>query len=499
MISVRPSGSLTGMIAIVISAVLCSLSFPNALTIDGFPLLAWIALVPLLIGLRNIDGKNRLWAGLIFGAVAYGLILQWLWPLHVLGTMLFVLVLTIQPMIFIYFYRETQHPIFNLLYVPSLWVVSEWMRTLFLQGFCFSLGYSQAFVPSMIQSAAWGGTYAVAFVIVLVNSCLYSAIQVPRRRKLYLASALAIVVINFCYGWGHLRDLPGKPLGIAVAGIQANIEPHIKLDPDHFDANIQKHVELTRNIPGTNQADLIVWPETAFPWDVRKDQWWFPQMQQLARDSEAGLVLGTAAIENGRDLNSAFVLDAQGRPSGIYHKNHLIPFCEFCPSPWLRRFPHLSGFDFLAGTEQKVFPLTAGTEISARFGVLICSESCYPKSARRLTDLGADFILVILNDGWFKKPEAIMIHAQNAVLRAVETGRDVVSVGNTGGTFRVSRQGVIGKDELLGLQQAAAGRFAVTQGGHRTIYSRIGDIFAVVCLLFVIMILFFTNRNPFKD
>lgn len=492
------------MIAIVISAVLFSLSFPNALSIYGYPLLAWIALVPLLTGLKIIDGKKRLWAGLVFGTVAYGSILQWLWPLHILGTVLFVLVLTIQPMIFIYFYRETRHPIFNLLYVPSLWVVSEWMRTLFLQGFCFSFGYSQAFVPTMIQSAAWGGTYAVAFLIVLVNVCVSGAFQFRERRRFLLAMALAVIWVNYIYGLATMELVtPIKKLPVWVAGVQANIEPHIKLDPDHFDANIHKHAELTRSILKANKVDLVVWPETAFPWDVRKDPLWFPQMQQLARSSGGVLVLGIAANDNGRDLNSALVLDSEGFSSGIYHKNHLVPFCEYCPvNPVLQgleRLGRLTGYDFLAGREQKVFSLASSADFPADFGVLICSESCYPKAARGLTKLGANFILVILNDGWFKKPEAIMVHAQNAVLRAVETGRDVVSVGNTGGTFRVDRSGVIEKEEFLELQKAGAGRFAVSRGKDQTIYSRIGDIFAVVCFLFVIMILLFTKRNPIKN
>ena len=35
-----------------------------------------------------------------------------------------------------------------------------------------AIGYSQAYHPSLIQSARWGGVYAVGFLIVAVNAAL---------------------------------------------------------------------------------------------------------------------------------------------------------------------------------------------------------------------------------------------------------------------------------------------------------------------------------------
>ena len=123
-----------------------------------------------------------------------------------------------------------------------------------------------------------------------------------------------------------------------------------------------------------------------------------------------------------------------------------------------------------------------------RFGVMICSEVCYPSLARKIIADGAGFAVVVLNDGWFTQPSAIMMHAQNTIMRAVESGLDIVTVGNTGLTGHVTSAGILASQEQLPLQKETYGRFYVSGYAQPTLYDRIGDFFAVSCLLFVIII-----------
>lgn len=479
------------MLAVLTSAILFSLAFPNAFLKYGLGFAAWFALVPFFIGCQNLPLSRRIWRGLIFGLVAYGLILQWLWPLHIAGTMLFVLVLCVQPVIFSLFYFHKPQSLLNLFYIPSLWVVSEWLRTVLLNGFCFSLGYSQAFIPQTAQLASLGGSYAVAFVIVWVNYCLSAAVRFPEQRKFYLGLAVIVFAANFCFGtWKTLQDTHLKS-SIIVAGIQPDIKPHDKLNPNLYHNNIQTHIALTKQALQNGKADLIVWPETAFPWDVLQDPVWHPRIKQLAMDLQTPLMLGAATFQDEKNFNSAVMIDVNGETKGIYHKNHLVPFCEYCPANkffrWMKHLSHLADFDFTAGKTQPIFSLGWRARSSAGFGVLICSESCYPSAARRLAKGGADFVVVMLNDGWFQRPEAMMIHAQNAIMRAIETGRDFVSVANTGWTFHADHHGVV--SSFLPLQQPQSDIFPIVPRENQTLYARIGDIFAAACLLFVIIVL----------
>src|SRR5207253_11081005 len=52
-----------------------------------------------------------------------------------------------------------------LLLAPPLWAACEWARLVVIGQLWNALGYSQAFRPALIQSARFGGVYAVGFLI----------------------------------------------------------------------------------------------------------------------------------------------------------------------------------------------------------------------------------------------------------------------------------------------------------------------------------------------
>ena len=66
-----------------------------------------------------------------------------------------------------------------------------------------------------------------------------------------------------------------------------------------------------------------------------------------------------------------------------------------------------------------------------RAGVFICIESAYPSIARKLTSAGADVLINISNDGYLGPTAVTRQHLANAVFRAVENGRPLLSVTNT--------------------------------------------------------------------
>lgn len=479
------------MPGLIASAILICLSFPNPWNIYGFGPLAWIALIPLLSILHGRSLKSRLCLGFLHGILTYSLLLQWLWPVHAAGTLLFVLALTLQTVIFALLYKS---PTDNqrCFYAAAAWVSSEWMRTLILQGFYWGISYSQSFEPALIQTAAYAGSYGVSFVIVLVNCFLWKAFQNPPGRKVSILWALAIFAAVYIAGAMRLNSVSHNKYSTAVCAIQPNISPEEKQSLDDFDANIEMHVTLTNKALADVKTDIIVWPETSFPADIFKDSLWYPRLQKFAAQNNSVFVFGAVPFNKDKSFNSAAVLNRHGVLEGRYDKQFLVPISEYRPAKGFFGLFEGHGFDFTPGTRSDVFAVDG---VSPSFGIMICSETCYPAFARRLVQQGADFILVMLNDGWFTQPAAIMMHAQNAVMRAVETGVEIVSVGNTGWTGRIDAHGAMGSNEQLPLQKTASGIFHVE--GHRrsTIYSRIGDFFAEACGLFVIIFSIFELRR----
>ena len=104
---------------------------------------------------------------------------------------------------------------------------------------------------------------------------------------------------------------------------------------------------------------------------------------------------------------------------------------------------------------------------------------------RYLSKAGSQFAVVMLNDGWFNRNEALMIHAQNSILRAVENRFPIVRVANSGWSCSIDKLGKIDWNRTLPLNQKGVVGFSIEPSIGKTFYSRFGDIFAQVCLGFV--------------
>jgi apolipoprotein N-acyltransferase len=63
---------------------------------------------------------------------------------------------------------------------------------------------------------------------------------------------------------------------------------------------------------------------------------------------------------------------------------------------------------------------------------VICFESAFPGPTRVLARKGAELLLVSTNDAWFGRTRILWEHYAMGSLRAAETGRACVQVGQTG-------------------------------------------------------------------
>ncbi|MGB8507397.1 MAG: hypothetical protein WCD76_03250, partial [Pyrinomonadaceae bacterium] len=63
-----------------------------------------------------------------------------------------------------------------LLFAPFLWAALEWARLGVIGQLWNAIGYSQAYEPTLIGAARFGGVYAISFLIVTVNAALAYAL-----------------------------------------------------------------------------------------------------------------------------------------------------------------------------------------------------------------------------------------------------------------------------------------------------------------------------------
>lgn len=205
-------------------------------------------------------------------------------------------------------------------------------------------------------------------------------------------------------------------------------------------------VEKSRFIP-----DLIVWPETAYPYDV----------DITTKLSTPGTMFVTGATykESGKWYNSVVYASPSGRIVDVYHKVRLIPFGEYRPfADWMP-----SMYDFGGG---------AGPKVIDEFAPGICheiawSDSLVPKDSSRQ----AKYIINLANDAWIQGTNGSPQHIDMARRSAIETGLPVLFANNIGTSAIINNRGEV-------LQSLPQGQIGFIDGiippYRETFYRRIG-------------------------
>ncbi len=468
------------ILLVILSACFLYLSLPNIFSLYGFSVFGWFFAVPLFWVLEGKGWRQRALIGLCWGAFSYGLAVNWFLEYHFLGFIVTTAALSFQSILFCTFYKNSINKWGDVLFIPSLWIASELLRTLILGGYSFTIGRTQAFHPISLQIANLVGSYGVSFFLVLVNYCLFQIIKTRSFRKKYLFSILVAFTVMFVYGFWSINadDLDKKE--IKICAIQPNISSAEKMSVDKIGQVIDKHVLLTEQCVARFNPDFVAWPEAAVTDDFLIVEEFGKPIKSLAKKIKKGVVVGSSLLRAERNYNSVVLVDEKGEVGGLYDKVNLVPFSEYLPfNKFLKTFWsffHLKSYDFTSGKEVGVFFDKDGS----RFGVTLCSEDGYPGLFRRLKSKGAQFAIVMLNDGWFNKPEALMMHAQDTIMRAVENGIPIVRVANTGLSCSVDGKGRLSLDEACPINTGGYCSFVIKPRSEKTIYSKFGDFFALL-------------------
>ena len=489
-----------------VSGLLLAASFPTI----QFHFLAWFALVPLLIALKNSSVKNALWTGGITGLVYFAGTVHWVTnSVHFYGnvplvpaslvTLLLCAYLAIYPALFgaALIHIRKNHPSLAFLAAPALWTALELARTYVFSGFPWSLlGYTQYTALPVIQIADITGVYGISFLIVLVNAALAELI-LDQKRFIPLVAAGSVLALVLSYGVLQLRKPEAKGT-FKVSVIQGNIEQDRKWDPAYQTQVIDVYERLTLKATKL-RPDLVLWPETATPFYFnspgKADQELSIDLGRFVKKTGVPVLFGSPTFEilPGRVVhlrNSAFLLSPEGTAKAEYHKFHLVPFGEYVPLKsvlfFVDKLVQAIG-DFQAGKEYTVMAVPVPDQQDVKVSTVICYEIIFPDLVRRFVDRGATVITTITNDAWFGRTAAPYQHFSMAVFRAVENRVPVARAANTGISGFIDDRGRI--LQTSGLFVEADLMQALTPGSTKTFYTRYGDIFSYLCVIFTLILL----------
>jgi len=491
-----------------LTGVLLVFCFPKA----EISWLAWFAFVPLLVACGQKSPVKAGKLAFVAGLVGYGGIIYWInivvttygkLPLVVSICLYLLLVAYLAAYFFVLFYlvrRVEQRGIPVVVSLPILWVGLEFLRSFLLTGFPWaSLGYSQYRVLPLLQVVDITGVYGISFLIVLANCVLFLLFNWIRARGSRVfpfrstVVFLVLIVAVLLYGFSQLRQEPaGVPLKVAL--IQGNIDQGIKWDPAFMEETISIYERLSRRAAAAG-VDLVVWPESAAPFFFQEPGPPTDRITSLARDLQAAFIFGSPAFDDDgprrRYFNSAFLLSSSGEVLGRSDKMHLVPFGEYVPQAKLLPFVHklvVGVGDFSPGDTLAALDIGKG-----KVGVLVCFEGIFPELSRRYVRGGAQLLVNITNDGWYGRSSAPYQHLSMSVFRAIENGVPLVRAANTGISAIIDEKGHISQATPLFVEDFCAGEVILGVGG--TIYTRIGDVFALLCLGVSLGLTFFAFRK----
>lgn len=485
------------------SALLLILSFPNF----EYYLLAWIGLVPLLVVIARRPAPLRAFIlGWAASSVFFYTTCYWLTysMIHygglptVLAYLLLIpgaVIVGIFPGLFaaLVALGIQKWGRMAILLAPIFWITCEWLRLEVTGQLWNALGYSQAYHNRIIEPATWGGVYAVSFLLVAINSAI--ALLIIRRTALSIALALLVAFGVAAVIRGSRPAMLDRRVTYPERMVKiVAVQPNVPMDPvkstDETTALIERHVALsTKGLAEPNYAQgprIVIWPESPMNFTYTSNKTFQQFVADFTRQNHTSLLFNSLEpAPNDGSYNSALLVNEEGRLISQYDKIRLMPFGEYVPLPqWLPGASLISGIvgEFTPGSNYTLMPFG-----DRKAGVFICIESAYPWIARRLAHDGAEVLINISNDGYLGPTAVMRQHLANVIFRAVENGRPVYRVTNSGLSAYVTEDGLV-----YGLTEPfqADVRVWTNHPGERrdTFYTRHGDLFVYVCAVMTVII-----------
>jgi apolipoprotein N-acyltransferase len=519
--------------------------------------LAWGSLVPLFLLIRSQRSRRSIYFGAWTGGMLFWVLaIQWVrltdsdawlawlvmalalsawWPGFLLLARLSVLRLGLPLMVA----------------APLIWVGLEFVRAHIFTGFSwYYLAHTQYQMLPLIQLADTTGALGVSLVIALVNAWLVDLRTLPlsqstpqgnRLSRSQLARAgIVLGTLAATVGYGTFRIATARfHDGPRLALLQSDLPQSRKISGDHDQILLNYKTLVDRAVRDNEHLDLIVWPETAYPFPfVSRDpllsdssyerharaynekngrefweNWDLESRHQLhgwTDRNKVPMLVGSLIYDfqaSGLSkLNSAILFEPGLKAIQRYAKIHLVPFGEYVPLidlfPWLTVLTPYRGASIPSlsfGTKPIWFKLGR-----YRIATAICFEDTIPQAVRRFfrgqKDRQPDVVVNISNDGWFQGSSEHDMHLAISVFRAIENRVPMARAVNMGISAFIDGNGRV----IDSLPKRTEGVLSgtVPLDDRVTLYSEGGDWLGFTCLIFTVALIpawalqSFLSRRP---
>jgi apolipoprotein N-acyltransferase len=350
---------------------------------------------------------------------------------------------------------------------PLIFVLLEEVRNRFpFGGFGWvRLAYTQADAP-FSKIAAIGGAAGLSAFTLLYGLILFFLLK--RRFSIITLIPFLLVLI---------------PINLTTTGstkvlmIQGNV-PQMGLDfNSRAKAVFNNHFEKTQaELTKDSNVDFVLWPENS----VDVDPFTNVDVKQGLDSIDKPLIIGAIMGKGNKLLNTSILWGGDLPPT--YVKQHLTPFGEYIPlrslaskiSPYTDRVT-----DFEPGQSQVLF-----TVKSAVIAPIICFELVDDQILHEAA-VSANILAVQTNSATFGMSAESAQQLSITRVRAIEHGRNIVSVSTTGYSAVINSDGKVVQKSSMGTAESIRADVGLLEG--KTPRDAAGD-WALVGVLFVLFV-----------
>jgi apolipoprotein N-acyltransferase len=464
--------------------------YPLAILCPALLLLLWL----------NCSARRAFFIGLFFGIGFFSVGVSWVFvSIHVFGhtsillslfiTGLFILILALFPALQGYFlnrfFPDSTH-IKHYLIFPSVWTLSEWVRSWIFTGFPWLLLSTSQVNSPLAGYVPLVGGLGLTFLVTFSSALLLGLIS--EKGKYFLFPLLALITL-WILGYGlhfiHWTRTIGKPIQVSL--IQANIPQQIKWDPHYIQTSLTNYSQLTQ---AHWQSRLIIWPEAAIPLLQQNALPFLNQLDRQAKQRGTTIITGIP-IQQGFQYYNGMI--AVGIDHAHYYKQRLVIFGEYLPwwIAWAQGLLNLLDIpmsSFSPGPPNQPPFKVAGLNLAT----FICYEIAYPSLVRTAFP-NAQLLLTINDDAWFGHSFALAQHLQIGQFQALATGRYLLFLSNTGMTAIVTPQGNI-QAQLPSFKVSTLTGSVYALSGT-TPWVKLGDCPSILFLVGLIILCYAYSRN----
>ena len=366
-----------------------------------------------------------------------------------------------------------RNPAYSAILFAAVWVLVLWGREWMFTGFPWNpIANISLNFPMLANSMSLWGALGLTFVIVGGIAAIVEVIRKPKSKVVWWGLLVFVLLGAVGMLWGRYN------MQLATVGesndhkliriVQPALNQAQKATHSREQAiiNAEDNMRVLFELASVDERpDLIVFPETSYPFTVLKGDI-MPLSQALGTD----VIVGANFLDNGKVYNAMLFADRYGQINHIYSKSHLVPFGEYSPLGILPSPVNLS-----AGQGAELVNVNDLLVAPAICYEIIFSDSVIPDGKKT-----PSAIVNITNDNWFGNTPGTYQHLDMVRRYAIESGVPVVRANYSGISAFVLSDGNVLSQLMIGDSGVLDG---FVWGAHNTPYRMLGMNFWMIVIL----------------